>query len=284
MALAAGLFVLANAVGEVIRPGFSVLDEWLSVGHLGAAGVLFSVLLGSVLAWHGLCRSFQRARVLAAAIAAAAALAALLDTAAFYEALLRGSVRTPVFVPASLPLAVGLFALARSVLRSRPLTPEGPRWLVLVTVAAVLGALPLIRIFSFGLSRYERPCDVAVVFGARAYADGAPSLALADRVDEAVRAYHGGLVRRLLMSGGVDPHAQVSEARVMRDRAVRAGVPPAAIELDESGASTTLTASNAARLLPSGARVLLVSHYFHLPRSALLFRRHGFCRSRSRRP
>jgi vancomycin permeability regulator SanA len=149
------------------------------------------------------------------------------------------------------------------------------RWLLASAVAAVLTALPLVNIFTFGLTRHARRADVAVVLGARAYADGSPSLALADRVDEAVRAYHGGLVPRLIMSGGIDPHTRVSEARVMRERAVRAGVPAAVIELDEEGASTALTAQNVARLVPTGARVLVVSHYFHLPRTALLFRRQG---------
>jgi uncharacterized SAM-binding protein YcdF (DUF218 family) len=132
-----------------------------------------------------------------------------------------------------------------------------------------------VRVFTFGVTRYERKADVAVVLGARAYADGTPSLALADRVDEAVRAYRHGLVPRLIMSGGVEAGGGVSEPRVMYERAVRAGVPPDAIELDEEGANTALTARNVARLVPAGTRVLLVSHYFHLPRTALLFRRQG---------
>jgi vancomycin permeability regulator SanA len=149
------------------------------------------------------------------------------------------------------------------------------RCLLALFVAAVLAALPLVNIFTAGLTRHARRADVAVVLGARAYADGTPSLALADRVDEAVRAYHAGLVPRIIMSGGIDPHTRVSEARVMRERALRGGVPSAAIELDEEGASTALTARNVARLVPAGTSVLVVSHYFHLPRTALLLRRQG---------
>ena len=275
-ALGAGIFALANGVGEALRPGFSALGEWLSVASPGAGGAVFSVVLGAVLVGHGLRLDFGRLRWPAVGVVVAAALVALRDAAGFYSALLAGNIFTPVFVPASLPIALALLGVALVLVRARATAwPERHRWLAPLTVAAMLGALPLVRVFTFGLTRYERHADVAVVLGARAYRDGTPSLALADRVDEAVRAYHSGLVRRLIMSGGVDPHSRVSEARVMRDRAIRAGVPPGAIQLDEEGASTALTAQNVARLVPAGASVLLVSHYFHLPRTALLFRRQG---------
>jgi uncharacterized SAM-binding protein YcdF (DUF218 family) len=276
-ALGAGIFVLANGVGEALRPGFSALGEWFSIaGGPSAGAAAFSVLLGAVLVGLGLGLDFGRFRWSAAAVIVTAALIAFWDAARFYSTLRAGNIATPVFVPASLPIAIALLGLALVLIRARATAWQGRHlWLAPLTVAAMLGALPLVRVFTFGLTRYARHADVAVVLGARAYADGTPSLALADRVDEAVRAYHRGLVRRLIMSGGIDPSSRVSEARVMRDRAVRAGVPPGAIGLDEQGASTALTARNVARLVPAGASVLLVSHYYHLPRTALLFRRQG---------
>lgn len=271
-----GLFVLANGVGETLRPGFSVVGDWLSAARPGLVGAVFSIVLGGVLACHGLLRGLGRLRWPATAVVVAAALVALWDTVRFYRAFFGGNISTPVAVPSTLLVAVALAGVAMTMASEEvPSSSASRRWIALVTAAGVFVALPLVGIFTLGLTRYERQTDVAVVLGARANADGTPSLALADRVDEAVRAYRAGFARRVIMSGGVDPDTGVSEARVMRARAVQAGVPPDVIELDEGGTSTAHTAYNVARLVPGGTRVLLVSHYFHLPRTALLFHRQG---------
>lgn len=271
---AAGLFVAANGVGEILRPGFSVVGDWLSIARPGLLGTVVSILLGGVLMVHGLLRNLGRFRWFAAVIVVLAVLAALWDTTRFYRAVSAGSIDSPLPIPASLFVAVALAGVAASMVAA-PALPATPRrrWIAPASVAGLFVAIPLVTVFTMGLTRYERPTDVAVVLGARVNPDGTPSLALADRVDEAVRAYRAGLARRLIMSGGVDPDTGVSEARVMRDRAVQAGVPSDVIELDENGSNTAHTAQNVARLVPHGARVLLVSHYFHLPRTALLFHR-----------
>ena len=63
-------------------------------------------------------------------------------------------------------------------------------------------AFPLSQILFFGKTDYRRAADVAVVFGARAYADGRPSDALADRVRAACELYRSGTVTKLIFSGG----------------------------------------------------------------------------------
>ncbi|MBM4362558.1 MAG: YdcF family protein [Deltaproteobacteria bacterium] len=119
------------------------------------------------------------------------------------------------------------------------------------------------------------PASAIVVLGARAYADGSPSLALSDRVDEGVRAYREGLAPRLIFTGGIDRQTGVSEPQVMRALAVRSGVPDSAIVLDEAGDTTAASARNVGRLLAPGTPVLVVTHYFHLPRASLLLERRG---------
>jgi uncharacterized SAM-binding protein YcdF (DUF218 family) len=130
---------------------------------------------------------------------------------------------------------------------------------------------------TFGPTRYDRPAECAVVFGARVWNDGTPSDALADRVDESVRLYHAGRVRKLVMSGGVEPENGLSEPEVMRARAEARGVPRDAILLDDQGVDTASTVRNVARLLGREGlgSALVVSHYYHEPRAKMLFDRAG---------
>jgi uncharacterized SAM-binding protein YcdF (DUF218 family) len=201
---------------------------------------------------------------------------ALVDAALFYAALARGAIRTPAIFPASLLVAAFFAALARGAQRRTGAPP--PLGLRGALVAgAVLLVLPLIRMLTFGPTRYERRADCAVVFGARVWNDGRPSDALADRVDEAIGLYRRGLVKRVVMSGGVEPENGLSEAEVMRARAEAAGVPREAILLDEAGVDTASTVRNTSRLMRDEGlgSALVVSHYYHEPRAKMLFDRAG---------
>jgi uncharacterized SAM-binding protein YcdF (DUF218 family) len=144
-------------------------------------------------------------------------------------------------------------------------------------IGAVLAALPLVQMATFGPSRYERSADCAVVFGARVWRTGRPSDALADRVDEAIRLYRRGLVGHIVMSGAVDDDAGFSEPAVMAARAEAAGVPREAILLDEDGVDTASTVRNTARMMrrEGMSRALVVTHYYHEPRAKMLFNRAG---------
>ena len=57
---------------------------------------------------------------------------------------------------------------------------------------ACLAIFPLAQMFFFGKTDYRRPADAAVVLGARVYADGRLSDALADRVRTACQLYRDG--------------------------------------------------------------------------------------------
>src|SRR5687767_693921 len=130
--------------------------------------------------------------------------------------------------------------------------------------------MPLAQIIFFGHTDYRRRADAIVVFGARAYADGRPSDALADRTLTAVELYRKGLAARLIFSGGPGD-GEVTEAQAMRLLALRHGVPDDAIVLDDAGLNTDATVVNTGAWLPAGSRVLAVSHAWHLPRVKLRF-------------
>jgi vancomycin permeability regulator SanA len=150
-------------------------------------------------------------------------------------------------------------------------------WIVVLTLTALLAAVPMSRMIALARSNREPAADSAIVFGAKVNDDGTPSLALADRVDEGVRLYLVGRVHYLLMSGGVGRQNGISEARVMAARAVQQGVPRDRIWLDEAGNDTVATANNGARMLREHGvtTALLVTHYFHGPRAEIAFRRAG---------
>jgi vancomycin permeability regulator SanA len=278
--LALGVFILINLAGEAIRGPFSTLPDWISLPgprwceHIAALAAAIALLA------HGLVALPASARRGAALLLVGGAICALVDTARFYAALSAGYFRTPAVIPASILVAAILLVLAAGMWKERD---PRPPWTLrrarnaLLTAAGVAVAIPLVRMMSFGPSRYDRRAEYAVVFGARVWDNGTPSDALADRVDEAIRLHQRGLVRRILMSGAVDAHNGFSEPEVMKDRAVAQGVPVAAIVLDEQGVDTASTVRNTARILgrsPEDA-ALVVTHYYHEPRAKMLFDRAG---------
>jgi vancomycin permeability regulator SanA len=129
----------------------------------------------------------------------------------------------------------------------------------------------------FGMTDYRRPAEVAVVFGARVRASGRPSEAVTDRVLTACALYRAGLVQTLLMSGGPGDGA-IHETEAMRTVAIAHGVPARAIWLDRHGLDTQATVRQTVALCQARGvqRILAVSHFYHLPRVKLTYRRAGW--------
>lgn len=142
-------------------------------------------------------------------------------------------------------------------------------------VGSVAFTLEVVFIHAFGLTDYRRQADAILVLGARAYADGSPSEALAERVATGIALYQQGYAPKLVMSGGIG-EGGVSEPEVMQRLARDAGVPAAAIVLDAQGNNTEASVRNLSQLgLKARPKVLIVSHYHHLPRAKLLSKLHG---------
>jgi uncharacterized SAM-binding protein YcdF (DUF218 family) len=118
--------------------------------------------------------------------------------------------------------------------------------------------------------------DVAVVLGAQVLPDGSPSPALARRVAHAVGLVRAGRVGHLLMSGGPVGHP-VPEARMMRDLALRAGLPPDRVHVEEESRNTIGNARLSAPIVSAHGwkRILVVSDAYHMPRALYIFRRLG---------
>ena len=79
-------------------------------------------------------------------------------------------------VPLSLPLCLILVWIARAAAVSAPgRRPPSDRrrenWVAVAVAGVAMACTPLLGILFFGTTDYRRPADIAVVFGARAYAD-----------------------------------------------------------------------------------------------------------------
>lgn len=274
IALFLGAFSLVNVAGDALAPGFDATLWWLDLRALPALAARALLALGALaLLAFGLrpVASPWRRRATVALVAAHLA-AALANAAGYYALVLRSGVHRGFPVPLSLLVAAALALVAREAWRAAP-SPPGR---VALALAACAVAFPLAQMVCYGKTDYRRRADAAVVFGARAYADGRPSPVLSDRVRTGCDLYRAGLVRALVFSGGPGDGA-VDEPEAMRRLARRLGVPDGAILRDPAGRNTEATVANTLPLFRRHgfARVLAVSHFYHLPRVKMAYARRG---------
>lgn len=269
-------FVLLNQFLSLRSPGFDPNLWWVDLRLIPTAlGQGLLVALGLALGAHA-CRPAQtiwRQRGTFTLVLLFFALT-LLNAVMFGRLLALGAVSTQMPLPGSLVFAAMLGIIAWDLHRNTVVAPAPPRWLPSLAVAlGCAAAFPVMQVFCFGWTDYRRPAEVAVVFGARVYADGQLSDAVADRVRTASQLYRQGFVKRLVFSGGPGD-GPIHETEAMRTMAMGLGVPTAAITLDRNGLNTEATVRNTTPLA-SHERVLAVSEFYHLPRIKLAYQRAG---------
>ena len=121
-----------------------------------------------------------------------------------------------------------------------------------------------------------QPASAIVVLGAAQYA-GKPSPVLRARVDHAIDLWRRGFAPRLIFTGGTGRQDTTSEAAVAQRYAIGRGIPARAILIENSGASTTESLENVAKLMQAEPtrRIIVVSDPFHMLRLAIVARRVG---------
>ena len=291
LALFLGGFSLLNLVGEFLAPGFDSNIWWIDLRVL--PNPLGDILLfsGSLcllkFAWRpGVSRNgayfiFITLSLLLIFI--------VINVITYYVLLSSGPLFAGFPAPFSLLIALAmgyvLYVFWKSKLWKKggqdvtvDYKLERPELIsagILFLITLVL--FPLAQIFCYGKTDYRRPAQAAVVFGARVYADGSLSQALRDRTRTAVELYRQGLVARLIFSGGPGD-GKIHETEAMRNFSIRRGVRPEHIILDKEGLDTRRTAENTVALFRRYRyrRVLAVSHFFHLPRIKMAYKRAGF--------
>jgi uncharacterized SAM-binding protein YcdF (DUF218 family) len=273
-----GTFALVNVLGALIVPTFDANIWWIDITPVTryAQAPLFA-LLGIALIAHGVRPASGGARRIAtAALVALALVAAVFNVVGFYTLLANGELAGAFPLPFSLFIASVLAAILAALTSSRTPARTPRRGIFAATVAGCVLLFPVFQMFCFGRTDYRRAADAIVVLGAKAFADGTPSLPLAERVRTAAELYRAGLAPRLIFSGGPGDGA-FHETEAMRMMAMRLGVPAAAIMLDKGGVNTQATVDDTAPMLRAiGARrVMVVSHFYHLPRIKMAYQREG---------
>jgi uncharacterized SAM-binding protein YcdF (DUF218 family) len=127
-----------------------------------------------------------------------------------------------------------------------------------------------------GLADEIHAADVAIVPGNTVERNGRPSARLQARLDQTVALYRQGLFPDVIVSGGLGSEG-FDEAEVMKRYLVEQGLPEGRIHVDGGGATTYLTARNAARMMRENGwqSAMVVSQYFHISRMRLALRRSG---------
>ncbi|MCX6955449.1 MAG: YdcF family protein [Verrucomicrobia bacterium] len=145
------------------------------------------------------------------------------------------------------------------------------RLLLISTTVFLLGTACLALA---GLRDDLAPADVGLVLGSKVELDGRPSTRLRARLDRTLELYRAGYFPWVITSGGFGKEGY-DEAVVMRDYLVAGGIPPDRVIVDGHGDNTFESAKNTRRIVQGRnlKSVLVVTQYFHIPRSRLALRR-----------
>jgi len=138
--------------------------------------------------------------------------------------------------------------------------------LAIIFINLQVGSYSRDRIFN-DINSIPSEDRIAIVLGARTR-NGEASDMLYDRVVTAVELYGSGKTRKLLMTGGGD------EPEVMKNLAVRLGVPEADIVLDDLGLRSYDSCVRAKQVFEITSAIV-VTQDFHLSRSLYLCRAIG---------
>ena len=119
--------------------------------------------------------------------------------------------------------------------------------------------------------------DVAVILGNKVNEDGTLSERLKARLDCGLMLYKDKRIKKIIVSGGLGSEGY-NEAEKMQDYLVKNGVIESDIYVDNKGFDTEATVLNSIEIMDSlnYKNVTVVSQYFHLTRTKMLFRKHGF--------
>jgi uncharacterized SAM-binding protein YcdF (DUF218 family) len=148
------------------------------------------------------------------------------------------------------------------------------RGLLLASIsAALLAALVCGLIVVQGQRDDARDSGAAVVLGAAQW-NGDTSPVLRARLDHALDLYHRGVVKRIILTGGVGAGDRLSEAAVGKQYLLDRQLSAEVLLLDERSTTTWENMQNAADLARANGidTVLLVSDPFHMLRSLKMAR------------
>lgn len=275
-----GCFSLINTL--VSQFGSSRLEDiwWIDLSFLPAPVVtLLSICLAFLLVAFALKPHMRNARKYATTgISAIFACIALLNALSYYHGLALGEFTTQAPFPFSLVMFVVFAGIALAVFFMHAYQSKIGEYIVaLLIVLLWLVLFPLAQIELFGRTNYESKSEMAVVFGARVYPNGTVSATVRDRMDTALDLYKRGIVKKILITGGVDADG-IDETKGMLNYGISQGVPASAFVRDNKGDNTDASVKNTTEYFRQHdiTKVLAVSKYYHLPRIKMAYRAEHF--------
>jgi uncharacterized SAM-binding protein YcdF (DUF218 family) len=279
-ALFLGGFSLLNLLGEFQHPGFDANLWWIDLRPAPLP------LLRGLLAFAGLVLCLYAVfpslpaipRLVVVTTVLLLVGTSVMNTIGYYRLLQLGQIKTEARFPFSIEVICVLLVILIGTLQrcdSSRVTHRDLAWGALTLLLCVTG-FPLSQIYCYGKTDYRRQADVIVVFGCKVYADGRPSTALLERLQTACELYGQGLASAVIVSGGPGS-GDTHETQTMRRLAIELGVPAEHVLVDPHGLNTEATVRNTVDRIQhhDWKRVLAVSHFYHLPRVKLCYRRHG---------
>jgi vancomycin permeability regulator SanA len=160
--------------------------------------------------------------------------------------------------------------------QTRPTHKTKKRLAIALAVLAALFALATALLVFSGLNDKLGHADAALVLGSKVEPDGTPSPRLRARLDRTIELYGAGYFPFIIVSGGTGKEG-FDEAVVMQTYLRTKGIPPDRIFIDNRGTTTFMSARNTLQIArPRSIKsVLVISQYFHIPRSRLALKRFG---------
>lgn len=121
-----------------------------------------------------------------------------------------------------------------------------------------------------------KSADIAVVLGTTVNTDGTLSERLEKRLECGLKLYQDKRVKKIIVSGGFGKEG-FFEGDKMKEYLVGKGVPNSLVIVDNKGNNTTATVANVIRMKDSlhYDSLIVVSQYFHLTRTKMLFKKEG---------
>jgi vancomycin permeability regulator SanA len=133
-----------------------------------------------------------------------------------------------------------------------------------------------VYLISDGLRSNMQHADVAVIMGSKVNEDGSLSVRLQQRLDCGASLFQAHQVQHLIVSGGLGKEG-FKEGDKMREYLLQSGIPDSVILVDNQGDNTKKSVANSIVLCRKYGydSLIVVSQYFHITRSKMLFRKMG---------
>lgn len=128
------------------------------------------------------------------------------------------------------------------------------------------------RVVSIEESKTINDIDCIIVLGAGIRKDG-PSLLLEDRLIRGIELYNENISPKIIMSGDHGKRTY-DEVNIMKDYAIKKGVPSKDIFMDHAGFSTYDSMYRAKKIF-NAKKVIIVTQEYHLPRALFIARKLG---------